>query len=146
MRRARAGSPSPGGELPQWERGTAAVLCAAGLHAVPISTAVRADRGGCLFALGAKRETLARLRNQPAGWRALPLRAGVAFTAYGRARVVCEQLQVARGVVALELTVERGPGPIWPTDAPRCSTALGGGGSTSKQQPPSPRSTPSWPS
>ncbi len=93
-------------ELPQWERGTVAVLCAAGPHAIPISTAIRADARRVLFALGAKRETLARLRDHPQVALCV-LAAGVAVTAYGRVSIVSEGLTAAPGVVALELAVER---------------------------------------
>jgi hypothetical protein len=92
--------------LPQWERGTPGVLVAAGLHAIPVSTAVRCGGDRLLVALGAGRETLARLRDDPRAAFCL-LGRGTAFTAHGRAAVVREELDAAPGVVAVELRVER---------------------------------------
>jgi hypothetical protein len=92
--------------LPQWERGTPAVLCAAGPHAIPISTAVRVADDAIRFALGREREMLRRLRED--GHAALLMMGeGFAFSAYGRAAVVAEELEVADTVVAVELRVER---------------------------------------
>jgi hypothetical protein len=93
-------------ELPQWKRGTPGVLCVAGPHAIPISTAVRAAGGRILLALGSERETLRRVREDPRAALCV-LGEGVAFTAHGRARVVAEELEAAETVVALELSVER---------------------------------------
>ena len=92
--------------LPDWPAGTAAVLAVAGPHAIPISTALRAGDRRIVFALGRRRETLARLRNDPAVALTV-LAAGLAFTAHGRASVVAEQLPDAPPVVAVELQVER---------------------------------------
>jgi hypothetical protein len=92
-------------ELPDWEPGTAAVLCVAGPHAIPVSTAVRAGAMRILFILGGRREALARLREEPAA--ALCVMAeGLAFTAHGWARVVREGLESASKVVVVELRVE----------------------------------------
>ena len=38
--------------LPHWEQGTPGVLCVAGPHAIPISTAVRGSDSRLVFALG----------------------------------------------------------------------------------------------
>jgi hypothetical protein len=92
--------------LPTWERGTPGVLCAAGPHAIPISTAVRAGDDRLLLALGSGRETLRRLREDPRSAFCL-LGRGVAFTAHGRAAVVAEELEAAATVAAVELRVER---------------------------------------
>lgn len=92
-------------ELPHWETGTPAVLCVAGPHAIPVSTAVRAAGDRVLFALGGERETLRRLREDPAAALCL-LAEGVAFTAHGEARIV-GPLEAAETVVAVELTVGR---------------------------------------
>jgi hypothetical protein len=92
--------------LPRWERGTPGVLCVAGLHAIPVSTAVRAGTDRLVFALGGGRETLERLRDDPAAAFCL-LGRGVAFTAYGRTEVVRNELRAAPHVVALALRVER---------------------------------------
>jgi Pyridoxamine 5'-phosphate oxidase len=91
-------------ELPQWERGTPAVLCVAGPHPIPISTAVRVDGDRVRFALGRERETLRRLREDDRV-ALLVMGKGLAFTAHGSARVVAEGLEVADTVVAVELEV-----------------------------------------
>ena len=89
--------------LPDWVPGTPGVLCVAGPHAIPVSTAVRAGDDRILLALGAQRETLGRLRDDPVVAFAL-LGEGVAFTAYGEARVLVEELDAAP-VAAVELRV-----------------------------------------
>ena len=90
--------------LPDWEPGTPAVLVAAGPHAIPVSTAVRRDDARVVLALGRKRAMLDRLRSDPACALCV-LGRGVAFTAYGRAAVVREELEAAP-VTAVELIVE----------------------------------------
>ena len=90
--------------LPNWKPGTPGVLCVAGPHAIPVSTAVRAADDRLLLALAASRETLARLRKEPRVAYCL-LGQGVAFTAYGEARVVAERLEGV-AVVPVELHVE----------------------------------------
>jgi hypothetical protein len=92
--------------LPHWEQGTPAILCVAGPHAIPISTAIRAGDERVLMALGRKRDTLRFLRDDSRAALCL-LREGVAFTAHGYASVVSEQLDASDGVVAVELRVER---------------------------------------
>jgi hypothetical protein len=93
-------------ELPRWERGTPAVLCVAGPHAIPVSTAVRIGNDRIALALGRGRETLRRLREDPHAALCL-MGEGVAFTAHGRAAVMAERLDAADTVVAVELRVER---------------------------------------
>jgi hypothetical protein len=93
-------------DLPHWERGTPAVLCTSGPHAIPVSTAIRAGGDRVLFALGTGRATLARLRAEPAVALCV-LGRGVAFTAHGRAGMVREELAAAPHVAALELLVDR---------------------------------------
>jgi len=93
-------------DLPHWEPGTPAVLCAHGPHAIPVSTAVRASADRIVFALAHSRETLAILRENPAAALCL-MGAGVAFTAEGEATVVREQLSASPHVAALELRVSR---------------------------------------
>jgi hypothetical protein len=93
-------------ELPQWERGTPAVLCLSGPHAIPISTPVRVGDDRVRFALGRERETLRRLREDQNA-ALLVMAKGLAFTAYGSATVIAEQLEVADTVVAVELRVSR---------------------------------------
>jgi hypothetical protein len=93
-------------ELPRWEPGTPAVLCAHGPHAIPVSTATRAGGDRIVFALAHSRETLAILRDRPEAALCL-MGAGVAFTAEGEARVVREKLDASPHVAALELRVTR---------------------------------------
>ena len=93
-------------ELPRWERGTPAVLCVAGPHPIPITAYLRAGDDRLLLALGRKRETLRRLREDPSV-ALLLMGEGLAFTAHGRARVIAERLEATDTVVAVELRVER---------------------------------------
>lgn len=93
-------------ELPQWEEGTPAIVAVAGPHAIPVSTAVRVDGRTIRFALAHSRATLARLREEPRTALCL-LGEGLAFTAYGPAAVLLEELESAPSVVAVELSVER---------------------------------------
>ena len=90
--------------LPHWERGTPVVLCADGPHPIPVSTAVRAGDDRILFALGRRREALGRLRAEPAA-ALVVMGEGVAFTAFGEARVVSERMDAADTIVAVELRV-----------------------------------------
>jgi hypothetical protein len=92
--------------LPEWPLRTVGLLVAAGPHAIPVSTAVRASADRLVFALARRRATLERLRHEPRAAFAL-LAEGVAFTAYGEAHVVREPLRRSDSVVALELRVER---------------------------------------
>jgi hypothetical protein len=92
--------------LPTWEQGTPGILCVAGPHAIPVSTAVRIADDRLVFALGSRRETLARLRRDP-GVALCLLGAGVAFTAHGSGAVIRERLEASDSVVAVELKVER---------------------------------------
>jgi pyridoxamine 5'-phosphate oxidase-like protein len=92
--------------LPEWERGTPAVLCVAGPHPIPITAYLRAEDDRVLLAVGRRRETLRRLREDPAV-ALLVMAAGLAFTAHGRARVIAEELEAADTVVAVELAVDR---------------------------------------
>jgi hypothetical protein len=92
--------------LPTWERGTPAVLCVAGPHPIPVTAHLRAGDDRVLIALGRRRETLRRLREDPSA-ALLLMGAGLAFTAHGRARVIAEELEATDTVVAVELLVER---------------------------------------
>jgi hypothetical protein len=70
-----------------------------------VSTAVRAGPRRILLALARRRESLARLRADPAC--ALTVLAGdLAFTADGRASVVADPMTVADSVVAVAIEVE----------------------------------------
>ena len=92
--------------LPDWERGTPAVLCVAGPHPIPITAYLRAGDDRVLLALGRKRETLRRLRGDPSV-ALLLMGTGLAFTAHGRASVIAEELEATDTVVAVELRVDR---------------------------------------
>ena len=92
--------------LPRWELGTVGVLCAAGPHPIPISTAVRAADDRMVLAIGGRRETLSRLREDPVAAFCL-LGPGLAFTAHGRAAVLRASLECAPRVAGVELRVER---------------------------------------
>jgi hypothetical protein len=93
-------------ELPRWERGTPAVLCVSGPHPIPITAFLRTGDDRLLIALGRKRETLRRLRDDPSV-ALLLMGEGLAFTAHGRAQVIAERLEATDTVVAVELQVER---------------------------------------
>jgi hypothetical protein len=92
--------------LPELERGTPAVLCVAGPHPIPITAYLRAGDDRVLMALGRKRETVRRLREDPAV-ALLLMGSGLAFTAHGHARVIAEELDVTDTVVVVELVVDR---------------------------------------
>jgi flavin reductase (DIM6/NTAB) family NADH-FMN oxidoreductase RutF len=91
--------------LPEWPGGTVAVLStgAGEPHAIPVSTAVRAGPMTVRFALALRRESLARLREDPRCALTVLAAGDVAVTALGRATVVAEHERVA----IVELTVER---------------------------------------
>jgi hypothetical protein len=84
-----------------------AILVTAGPapHAIPISTALRAGPRTILFALAAARESLGRLRADPAVALAILASDDVALTAYGNA----ERLEqpMPDGVVAIRISVEQ---------------------------------------
>jgi hypothetical protein len=87
--------------IPEWPPGTAAILCTAGPHAIPVSTAMRAGPATVLLALAPSRGSLARLREDPRCALAV-LAAGTAVTLRGRATEIGE----AAGTVAVRLDVE----------------------------------------
>jgi hypothetical protein len=94
--------------LPEWPPGTAAVLSTAGRppHAIPVSTAVRAGPRRVLLALARGRESLARLREDPACALTVIAARDLAFTASGRAVVVQDPMEAAEGVVAVAIEVD----------------------------------------
>ena len=73
--------------LPEWPEGTVAVLSTAGPHAIPVSTATRGGDAAVHLALAHRRDSLARLRDDPRCALTI-LAPDVAVTAYGRAAVV----------------------------------------------------------
>ena len=83
---------SASAQLPHWPPGTAAVLCVAGPHAIPVSTAIRAGDDRLVFALGRRRDALARLREDPRAALCM-LAEGLAFTAHGEISVLREELE-----------------------------------------------------
>ena len=91
--------------MPHWEEGTPAIVCVAGPHAIPVSTAMRVSGSVLRFALGGERETLSRLR-ESAEVAVCILGEGIAFSVYGRGEVVRE-LESAPGVVAVEVRADR---------------------------------------
>jgi flavin reductase (DIM6/NTAB) family NADH-FMN oxidoreductase RutF len=73
-------------ELPTWPEGTVAVLStgAGAPHAIPVSTAVRRGPRTIVLALSLRRESLARLREDPRCALTVLGAGNVAFTALGR--------------------------------------------------------------
>ena len=82
--------------LPDWPEGTVTVLStgAGPPHAIPVSTAVRSGPATIHFALGLRRESLRRLRDDPSCALTI-LAAGVAVTAHATAAVVREDERIA---------------------------------------------------
>ncbi len=80
--------------LPDWPEGTVAVLSTAGPHAIPVSTATRSGDATVHLALAHRRDSLARLRDEPRCALTI-LAPGVAVTAYATASVVEEGERVA---------------------------------------------------
>jgi hypothetical protein len=76
-------------ELPHWPPGTVAILAtgAGAPHAIPVSTIVRAGPRTLLLALAQRRESLARLREDPRCAVTI-IAPGVAITVDGNAEVV----------------------------------------------------------
>jgi hypothetical protein len=93
-------------ELPDWPAGTVAVLATGAgdgePHAIPVSTAVRRSSRVLVFALGLRRESLARLRSEPRCALTVLAAGNLAFTATGRATVEEEGERVA--VVRLDVS------------------------------------------
>ncbi|MDP4604066.1 MAG: pyridoxamine 5'-phosphate oxidase family protein [Solirubrobacteraceae bacterium] len=96
-------------DLPHWPPGTVCILATGGdgPHAIPVSTAVRASGDRIVLALGARRGSLSRLREDPRVALTVLAAGDVAFTAHGTARVVEEPLPGIDGVIGVEINVER---------------------------------------
>jgi hypothetical protein len=94
--------------LPEWPPGTVAILAtgAGAPHAIPVSTIVRAGPRALLLALGSRRESLRRLREEPRCALAI-MAAEVAVTVHGRACVVADPLEPPGRVVAVRVVVDR---------------------------------------
>ncbi len=95
-------------ELPAWPPGTVAVLSTAGgpAHAIPVSTCVRAGPRLVVMALALRRESLARLREDPRCALTLLVGDDVACTAHARAEIVHEPMAIADDVAAVALHVD----------------------------------------
>jgi hypothetical protein len=99
-----APSGDPGTGVADWPAGTPALLTTVGAdgpYAIPVSTALRAGPATVLLALGGRRGSLARLRDDPRCALAV-VAADLAITLRGRATVVGE----AAGTVAVRLDVD----------------------------------------
>jgi flavin reductase (DIM6/NTAB) family NADH-FMN oxidoreductase RutF len=94
--------------LPEWRQGTVAVLStgAGPPHAIPVSTAVRTGPRTIAFALARRRESLARLREDPRCALTIMAAGDVAFTAHGRATIAEEPMAVSDRVTAIRLDVD----------------------------------------
>ena len=89
--------------LPEWPDGTVAVLStgAGAPHAIPVSTAVRLGPRTIVLALAERRESLARLREEPRCAVAI-LADGISVTAHGRATIE----PLSEGLAAVRVAVE----------------------------------------
>jgi hypothetical protein len=96
-------------ELPAWPPGAVAILStgAGAPHAIPVSTALNAGPRTVVLALARRRESLARLREDPRCALTVIEAGDVALTAYARALVVADPMAVSERVVAVRLDVER---------------------------------------
>jgi flavin reductase (DIM6/NTAB) family NADH-FMN oxidoreductase RutF len=93
--------------LPAWDEGTVAILStgAGAPHAIPVSTAVRAGPRRVLIALALRRESLARLREDPRCALTILAADDVACTAHARATIVEEPMAISDHVAAVALDV-----------------------------------------
>jgi len=95
-------------ELPDWDDGTVAVLSTGGgrPHAIPVSTGVRAGPRRVLIALALRRESLARLREEPRCALTIMGAGNIALTAHATASIVQDPMEAADNVAAVCLDVE----------------------------------------
>ena len=95
-------------ELPDWSPGTVAILSTGGgpPHGIPVSTALRAGPRTILLALALRRDSLARLREEPRCALTVLDGRDVAFTAHAVATIVEEPMAVSDRVAAVRLDVE----------------------------------------
>jgi hypothetical protein len=75
-------------------------------HAIPVSTVVRAGPRRVLIALALRRESLARLREDPRCALTIMAAGDVACTAHSRATILEEPMAVSDNVAAVALDVE----------------------------------------
>jgi hypothetical protein len=94
-----------GVQIPDWPEGTACVLATGGgpAHAIPVSTAVKRSDTTVVLGLGRRRESLARLKDDPRVALCVLAGPNLAFTLTGSASVVDEDVA---GVVAVRLEVD----------------------------------------
>jgi hypothetical protein len=94
--------------LPAWEPGTVAILStgAGAPHAIPVSTAIAAGPDAILLALALRRESLARLREEPRCALTVLAAGDVAVTVHGRATVVEEPLAEIGTVAAVRIDID----------------------------------------
>jgi nitroimidazol reductase NimA-like FMN-containing flavoprotein (pyridoxamine 5'-phosphate oxidase superfamily) len=97
-------------ELPDWPEGTVAVLSTGGgdPHAIPVSTAFRAGPREVVLGLALGRESLARLRREPACALTVLAAGDLAFTALGRAEIVEQGERIAAVRIAVERIQDHG--------------------------------------
>jgi hypothetical protein len=95
-------------ELPDWPAGTVAILStgAGAPHGIPVSTALRAGPRTVFLALALRRESLARLREEPRCALTILDGRDVAVTAHATATIVEEPMAVSDRVAAVRLDVE----------------------------------------
>jgi flavin reductase (DIM6/NTAB) family NADH-FMN oxidoreductase RutF len=94
-------------ELPDWSPGTVTILSTGGgpPHGIPVSTALRAGPRVVLLALGLRRGSLARLREDPRCALTVLDGRDVAFTAHATAAIVQEPMPASDRVAAVRLDV-----------------------------------------
>jgi len=94
--------------LPDWTAGTVAILSTGGghPHAIPVSTGVRAADRRVLLALALRRESLARLREEPRCALTILAEGDVAITALGRATIVEAPMALSDRVAAVAIDVD----------------------------------------
>lgn len=94
--------------LPEWTSGTVAILStgAGAPHAIPVSTGVRAGDRRILIALALRRESLARLREDPRCALTILSGGDIAVTAHARAEILQDPMTVSDKVAALALDVD----------------------------------------
>ncbi len=95
--------------LPDWTPGTVAILStgAGAPHAIPVSTGIRAGDRTVVLALARRRESLARLREDPRCALTILAAGDVAVTAQGRARLVADPLAISDRIAAVAIDVAR---------------------------------------
>lgn len=94
-------------ELPEWTPGTVMILSTGGgaPHAIPVSTGLRAGPRTALLALALRRESLARLREDPRCALTLLDGTDIAVTAHARATIIEEPMRISDRVAAVRLDV-----------------------------------------